>query len=327
VKRRGYLVIRTPDQRLRVFVSSTLGELADERRAVARAIQALRLTPVLFELGARPHPPRELYRCPGVTLLAASRTVLGLRAEREYPVPPLPLPADPAGVPVDQLASSPAVALFVDRARAVRHDFALTQANAAAVVEICRRLEGLPLAIELAAARVRLLDPEALLGRLARPPMSLAWTRTGRWSYVRRWPATASSTSIAPATGRACGCWTRSACSWPSGWRPGPTSPRSDAATPTTTGRWPSGPTGRCGASAKTSGPSGCRLRRATWPPQCAGISATTPSRCPTCSGSCGSSGRCGTTWVRPAPGSSSCCPAPTRWPSRPASSCCARRW
>jgi hypothetical protein len=56
------MVVRTPDQRLRVFVSSTLGELADERRAVARAISALRLTPVLFEAGARPHPPQEVYR-------------------------------------------------------------------------------------------------------------------------------------------------------------------------------------------------------------------------------------------------------------------------
>jgi len=53
-------VIRTPDQRLRVFVSSTLGELAEERRAVSRAITALRLTPVMFELGARPHPPQAL---------------------------------------------------------------------------------------------------------------------------------------------------------------------------------------------------------------------------------------------------------------------------
>jgi hypothetical protein len=58
----GKAAIRTPDQRLRVFVSSTLTELADERAAVAGAISALRLTPVLFELGARPHPPRELYR-------------------------------------------------------------------------------------------------------------------------------------------------------------------------------------------------------------------------------------------------------------------------
>src|SRR6516165_4747833 len=68
------MVIRTPDQRLRVFVSSTLGELAPERRAVARAIAALRLTPVLFERGARPHPPRDLYRA----YLAQSDVFVGL---------------------------------------------------------------------------------------------------------------------------------------------------------------------------------------------------------------------------------------------------------
>jgi predicted ATPase len=113
-----------------------------------------------------------LARCRGVVILATSRTVLGLRAEREYPVPPLPLPATvpagPASVPLEELMTSPAVALFVARARAVRPGFALTEGNAAAVAEICRRLEGLPLAIELAAARTRLLDPDALLGRLAR---------------------------------------------------------------------------------------------------------------------------------------------------------------
>jgi predicted ATPase len=399
------VVIRTPDQRLRVFVSSTLGELADERRAVARAITALRLTPVMFEAGARPHPPRELYQSylaqsdvfigiywqrygqvnagmevsgleeefllsgteglprllyvktpapdreprlaellarigaeasyrrfstpaeldrlvrddlatllserfaggsaapsapspagshrlpagtttmvgreqaidevaallgepggrlvtltgPGgvgktrlalavgerlrdrfdevvfvpletatrpeqvlagiaravgtdlagtdsplqvlieqlagrrwllipdnleqvldgvgdlgellarsahVAILATSRTVLNLSAERDYLVPPLSLADDPA-VSVETLIASPAVMLFVDRARAVRPDFALTEGNAAAVAEICRRLEGLPLAIELAAARTRLLDPDELLRRLA----------------------------------------------------------------------------------------------------------------------------------------------------------------
>jgi predicted ATPase len=108
-----------------------------------------------------------LARCPGVAMLATSRTVLGLRAEREYPVPPLALPADPGTASVAEVALSHAVALFVDRARAVRPGFALTEGNAAAVTEICRRLEGLPLAIELAAARTRLLDPAALLARLA----------------------------------------------------------------------------------------------------------------------------------------------------------------
>lgn len=74
----GEEVIRTPDQRLRVFVSSTLGELADERRAVSRAISALRLTPVLFEIGARPHPPRDLYRA----YLAQSDVFVGLCWQR-----------------------------------------------------------------------------------------------------------------------------------------------------------------------------------------------------------------------------------------------------
>jgi predicted ATPase len=104
-------------------------------------------------VGVAPHLGELLARCPGLAIVATSRTALGLRAEREYPVPPL--------------AASPAVALFVDRARAVRPGFVVTEANAAAVAEICRRLEGLPLAIELAAARTRLLDPPVLLDRLA----------------------------------------------------------------------------------------------------------------------------------------------------------------
>jgi predicted ATPase len=108
-----------------------------------------------------------LARCAGLVILATSLVALGLRAEREYPVPPLSLPADAARLSVKQLTSSPAVALFVDRAQRVRADFALTDSNAAAVVEICERLEGIPLAIELAAARIRLLEPDSLLHRLA----------------------------------------------------------------------------------------------------------------------------------------------------------------
>jgi hypothetical protein len=70
----GDEVIRTPDRHLRVFVSSTLGELTDERRAVSRAISALRLTPVMFEAGARPYPPAEVYRA----YLAQAEVFIGL---------------------------------------------------------------------------------------------------------------------------------------------------------------------------------------------------------------------------------------------------------
>ncbi len=119
--------------------------------------QVVQVAPDLGEL---------LARCPGLAILATSRTALGLRAEQEYPVLPLPLPAGSGNASVAEVAASPAVALFVDRARAAQPGFALTEANAGAVAEICRRLEGLPLAIELAAARTRLLDPPALLERL-----------------------------------------------------------------------------------------------------------------------------------------------------------------
>ena len=118
-------------------------------------------------VGVAPELELLLARCPGVKILATSRTVLRLRAEREYPVRPLTVPVfSGQAPPSDQLASLPAVRLFVDRAQAVRYNFAFTNDNALAVVEICRRLDGLPLAIELVAARVRLLEPDALLAQL-----------------------------------------------------------------------------------------------------------------------------------------------------------------
>src|SRR5262245_34976426 len=108
-----------------------------------------------------------LTRCPGVAILATSVKVLRLRAEREYPVSPLRIPDGSSSMTVEELEACPAVALFVDRARMVRRDFTLTKENAEAVGAICRRLEGLPLAIELAATRTRLLEPEGILRRLA----------------------------------------------------------------------------------------------------------------------------------------------------------------
>jgi predicted ATPase/class 3 adenylate cyclase len=99
-------------------------------------------------------------------VLATSREPLGLSGEREYPVPPLDLPDVEALPSLDTLSQFEAVRLFVDRATAVKPGFAVTNENAPAVAEICARLDGLPLAIELAAARVKILTPQAILQRL-----------------------------------------------------------------------------------------------------------------------------------------------------------------
>ena len=111
-----------------------------------------------------------LASCAALSVLVTSRVALRLRGEHEFPVPSLALP-DPASGQDDLLDaeaadSFSAVALFVARARAVNPGFVLTHDNAKAVVEICRRLDGLPLAIELAAARCKVLAPQALLLRL-----------------------------------------------------------------------------------------------------------------------------------------------------------------
>lgn len=109
-----------------------------------------------------------LHRCPWLKMLVTSRSPLRLYGEHVFEVPPLALPGPTAPASLDALAASEAVRLFVDRAAAVRADFRLTVDNAAAVAEICRKLDGLPLAIELAAARTNLLPPAALLARLER---------------------------------------------------------------------------------------------------------------------------------------------------------------
>jgi predicted ATPase/class 3 adenylate cyclase/DNA-binding CsgD family transcriptional regulator len=104
--------------------------------------------------------------CLQLKVVVTSREVLHVRGEREFAVPPLALP-DPKHLPdLAALSHNAAIALFVQRAQATRPDFQLTNANARTIAEICVRLDGLPLAIELAAARVKLLPPQALLGRL-----------------------------------------------------------------------------------------------------------------------------------------------------------------
>src|SRR5215211_1823569 len=109
-----------------------------------------------------------LTAAPGLKVLATSRARLGLQAEREYRVEPLPIPDQGSLPPLVELSSFDAIELFTSRAQALRPGFALTDENAPTVAEIVCRLDGLPLAIELAAARVKLLSPDALLDRLDR---------------------------------------------------------------------------------------------------------------------------------------------------------------
>ncbi len=109
-----------------------------------------------------------LEACPGVKLLVTSREPLHVSPEHEYPVPPLRLPDPGIEADVDRLRRVETVALFEQRARAVRPDFALTAENAPAVTALCTQLDGLPLAIELAAARAKVFSPQALVARLDR---------------------------------------------------------------------------------------------------------------------------------------------------------------
>ena len=117
-------------------------------------------------VGAAPLLAELLGIAPGVVVLVTSRVVLRLSGEHEFPVPPLPVPPAGSSPDPEELQRYASVALFTERAHAADPGFELTGGNAEAVAEICRRLDGLPLAIELAAARVRLLPPQALLPRL-----------------------------------------------------------------------------------------------------------------------------------------------------------------
>jgi hypothetical protein len=119
-------------------------------------------------LSAAPLVEQVLERAPGLTVLATSRGPLRIRGEKVVAVAPLALPEQGAPVDPATLAAVPAVAFFVACGRDAQPGFELTEANAAAVAEICRRLDGLPLALQLAAARLAVLSPAALLTRLER---------------------------------------------------------------------------------------------------------------------------------------------------------------
>jgi predicted ATPase/class 3 adenylate cyclase len=107
--------------------------------------------------------------CPGLKVLATSRTLLRIYGEHEYAVRPLELPDPDHLPPIETLRQYEAIRFFTERARAANAHFSLTNENALAVAEICARLDGLPLAIELAAARTKLLSPQAMCSRLSDP--------------------------------------------------------------------------------------------------------------------------------------------------------------
>lgn len=136
---------------------------------------------------------RFLESCPRLRILASSRAPLRVRGEHEHPVRPLVLPSGADTATLDEVADSPAAALFVDRAGAVRPGFALTVANSKPVADLCTRLAGIPLALELAAAKTRVLEPAELLHRLEDvlsrgaatdlPERQQTMTATLDWSY------------------------------------------------------------------------------------------------------------------------------------------------
>jgi predicted ATPase len=155
-------------------IATTLG-LQDRATSASEVVRAhlhdkhvlLVLDNVEHVLGAAAQIADLVLRCPRLVVLSTSRAPLGLRGEQELPVPPLPLPAD-APPTVADLTASPAARLFVERAQAASPTFAVTPDNMVPIATICRRVAGLPLALELAAVGTRFLDPAALLARLDR---------------------------------------------------------------------------------------------------------------------------------------------------------------
>jgi predicted ATPase len=144
------------------------GRSAVDRLAAVAGTKQVLLLLDNFEhvLDAAPRLVEILERCPGLTVLATSRARLGLRGEQELVVPPLAVPEPDRPLTAAEADRYPAVALFAQRVRELQADFVLTDEDTPAVVGICRRLDGLPLAIELAAPRLKALPPAALLARL-----------------------------------------------------------------------------------------------------------------------------------------------------------------
>lgn len=153
-------VIESPNR----LLLDSLKEFLRERQALLlldNFEQIMSAAPLLSEL---------LSACTGLRMLATSREALRLRGEQEFPLLPLALPDQSS---VETLIQYPGIALFVQRAQAIQPEFQLTPGNAPAVCDICARLDGLPLAIELAAARIKLLPPQVMLVRLQESSLGL----------------------------------------------------------------------------------------------------------------------------------------------------------
>jgi predicted ATPase len=148
-------------------LSTSGGRLLSDLESYLHSRQLLLLLDNFEQVtGAAPLVTTLLGAAPGVVALITSRMVLRLSGEHEFPVPTLPVPQAGTGEDPASTRQYASVRLFAERAHAAAADFELTSDNAEAVAEICRRLDGLPLAIELAAARVRMLPPQALLARI-----------------------------------------------------------------------------------------------------------------------------------------------------------------
>jgi predicted ATPase/class 3 adenylate cyclase len=178
-------------------IRDSVGQPISARLAEVLLMKRMLLLLDNFEqvVGAASQVAELITSCPQLKLLVTSREILHVRAEHEFAVNPLALP-DLAHLPgLAALAYIPSVALFLQRAQAARSEFQLTSINARAVAEICVRLDGLPLAIELAAARMNLLSPKVLLARLSRrlailtggardvPTRQQTLRNTIEWSY------------------------------------------------------------------------------------------------------------------------------------------------
>ena len=164
----GALIASTIAQALGVRETANQSSQESLKEYVSGLDQPMLLLLDNFEhlVSAAPVIAQLLTTGPKLKIAVTSQAPLHVYGEHEFPVPPLALPDLKSIPPLDVLTSLPAVALFVDRAQAVKHEFTLTRENAPAVAAICARLDGLPLAIELAAARIKLLSPSAILTRL-----------------------------------------------------------------------------------------------------------------------------------------------------------------